>query len=119
MKKSLKTGLTKLGRGAKVVLRGDAVDSRFFRKHFFITAFTVITCMLFIAARIDHATTARDIRRINIEIAKARTEKQKEVSRYHTLTRESTMRRLVDSLHLGLDVPEASRDERPGTLTLD
>jgi len=43
------------------------------------------------------------------------TEKQKERSLYMTLTRESAMMHLVDSLKLGLTIPDA----RPQVLALD
>lgn len=103
---------------AKAFIQGDAVDSRLFKRHFFVTAFTIITCLLFIAARFDNATKSRDIRALNARIEQERTRMQKELSRYYTLTRESAMRQLVDSLNLGLAVPEASSDQRPGTLHL-
>ncbi|MDE6463479.1 MAG: hypothetical protein K2L16_02445 [Muribaculaceae bacterium] len=116
-KENIKKGLSKVAGKARAVAQGDAVDSRFFKQHFFATAFAVITCLAFIAARFDHATTEAGIRSLNTQIDVARTHKQQELSRYHTLTRESAMRHLVDSLHLGLDVPEASPDARPGILT--
>lgn len=118
MKIDLKKGMNKVGRGAKAVAQGDTVDSRFFKRHFFVTVFTIITAMLFIATRFDHATTENTIRSLNRQIEVARTYKQQELSRYHTLTRESAMRRLVDSLNLGLDVPEATPDARPGIVYL-
>lgn len=118
VKIDIKKGLNKVGRGAKAVAQGDTVDSRFFKRHFFVTAFAVLTCMLYIASRFDHATTEGTIRSLTRQIEVERTYKQQELSHYHTLTRESAMRHLVDSLKLGLDVPEASPDARPGTVYL-
>ncbi len=116
---NFRKGIGKAAGHARAVLQGDAVDSRFFKQHFFATAFAVIVCMAFIAARFDHATTEANIRSLNTQIDVARTMKQQELSRYHTLTRESAMQHLVDSLHLGLTVPEASPESRPGVLVLE
>ncbi len=108
----------KISKGTKALIQGDTLDSRFFKRHFFITSFSVLCCLLFISSRFEHDTTANTIRSLNRQINIERTYKQQELSRYHTLTRESAMRALVDSLNLGLDVPEASPDARPGIVYL-
>lgn len=108
MKKTveIKKMMGALGGSARTVAQGGAVDSRFFKKHFFATAFIVITCVAMIAARFENATTAAAIRSVRKQIEIADSHKLQEQSRYMTLTRESAMTHLVDSLGLGLSVPE-------------
>ncbi|MBO4978268.1 MAG: hypothetical protein J6C67_06085 [Muribaculaceae bacterium] len=108
MKKAadLKKAMGSFGGHARTVAQGGAVDSRFFKKHFFATSFIVITCVALIAARFDNATTAATIRSLRKQIEIADSHKLQEQSRYMTLTRESAMTHLVDSLGLGLTVPE-------------
>ena len=101
----------KTGKGIRVLMQGDAVSSR----HFFATAFTVIACVAFIAARFECATDQNTIHSLKNQINVMSTEKQKERSLYMTLTRESAMMHLVDSLKLGLTIPDA----RPQVLKLD
>ena len=109
----------KINRRLRAMVQGDAVDSRFFKRHFFATVLVVMGCMAFIAQRFDYATTAGTIRSLEQQIQQAQTHKQRELSRYHTLTRESAMSALADSLNLGLDIPAADPTARPGLLTYD
>ena len=96
----------KIGNALRSVLQGDVVSSRFFMKHFFTTCMVVLGAIVVIALRFECATSQNTIdRQINV----MSTEKQKERSRYMTLTRESAMLHLVDSLRLGLTIP----DRRP------
>ena len=111
----IKDALSKSGKGIRKVMQGDAVSSRFFKRHFFSTAFTVIACVAFIAARFENATDQSTIQRLEYKLNVVCTDKQKERSRYMTLTRESAMMHLVDSLQLGLTIPDA----RPQILTLE
>lgn len=111
----VKQGIKTVASRARSLAQGDAVDSRFFKRHFFTTAFVIISCLAFIAARFQNATAETTIVQLKKQIGVAATNKQKERSHYMTLTRESAMMHLVDSLNLGLTVPDA----RPVTLTLD
>ncbi|MCH5221251.1 MAG: hypothetical protein J1F05_02840 [Muribaculaceae bacterium] len=105
--------LGKVGRTARTVIQGDAVSSKFFMRHFFPTAFVVLSCIAIIALRFECATSQNTVDRLEQEINVISTEKQKERSRYMTLTRESAMMHLVDSLKLGLTIP----DRRPEIVT--
>lgn len=96
-------------------LGGAIVDSRVFKRHLVMTLFIIVSCIYVIAARFSHATAQSRARALAREIEVAKTEKQYERSRYMTLTRESAMIRLVDSLNLGLTVP----DVRPTTLVME
>lgn len=101
--------LPKIGGSIRAVIQGDAVSSKFFMEHFFATAFVVMGCIAMIALRFECATSQNTVDRLTHQINVMSTEKQKERSLYMTLTRESAMIHLVDSLHLGLAIP----DRRP------
>lgn len=98
----------------RLLIQGDGVSSRFFKKHFFVTSFVLLACVLMIAMRFQCITSDNTIDRLKQEIAVMSTEKQKERSQYMTLTRESAMTHLVDSLKLGLTIP----DEHPRIITV-
>lgn len=85
---------------------GQGISSKFFLRNFFAVGLLVIFSVGFIALRFDCVTSMERITRLNKEIADMRTFKQRERSRYMTLTRESSMKHTVDSLGLGLSVPE-------------
>ncbi len=101
--------LSKVGGSIRAVIQGDAVSSKFFMEHFFATSFVVMGCIAMIALRFECATSQNTVDRLTHQINVMSTEKQKERSLYMTLTRESAMIHLVDSLHLGLTIP----DRRP------
>lgn len=67
-----------------------------------------------IAMRFQCLVSDNKIDSLKRQINVMETEKQKERSRYMTLTRESTMMQMVDSLKLGLEIP----DEHPRIITL-
>lgn len=107
-------GLHKLFVFLRLIIQGDGVSSRFFKKHFFITGFILLGCVLMIAMRFQCLTSDNTIDALKRQIAVMETEKQKERSRYMTMTRESAMTHLVDSLRLGLSIP----DEHPKIITV-
>lgn len=111
VKKVLNTG----GKAVRTLMQGDAVSSKFFKRHFFATSFAVLACVAYIAARFECATDQNTIHSLHNQINVMSTEKQRERSLYMTLTRESAMMHLVDSLKLGLTIP----DGRPTVLTID
>lgn len=69
----------------------------------------VLSCLAIIALRFECVTSQNTIDNLNKQINIMSTAKQKERSHYMTLTRESAMLHLVDSLKLGLSIP----DRRP------
>lgn len=93
-------------RGLRNMVTGRSISSEFFKRHFFATGLIIIFCVGFIAIRFDCVTSMERIRGLKNQIEVMRTYKQRERSRYMTLTRESTMQHTVDSLGLGLTVPE-------------
>ncbi len=105
----MKNIFSKISSGTRALIQGDLVSSKFFMTHFFATAFVVMSCIAVIALRFECATSQNTVDRLNHQINVMSTEKQKERSLYMTLTRESAMLHLVDSLRLGLTIP----DRRP------
>lgn len=101
-----KKGRETTKRAISGILTGRLISSRFFKRYFFKTGLFLIICVGFIALRFDCITSMERIKNLNREIDVMRTYKQRERSRYMTLTRESTMQHMVDSLGLGLSVPE-------------
>lgn len=97
----------------RMLIQGDGVSSRFFKKHFFVTSFVILGCVLMIAMRFQCLVSDNAIDALTRQIEVMDTEKQKERSRYMTMTRESAMIHLVDSLQLGLTIP----DEHPRIIT--
>ncbi len=113
--------LSKAGRTVwrffKRLLQGDGVSSRFFIKHIFVTGFAVAALILMIAMRFENATNDNLIDSLKKEINEMETEKQKQRAFYMTLTRESAMMHLVDSLRLGLTIPDKRPKEVPASLS--
>lgn len=108
----IKKILVKIADGFKALIQGDVVSSKFFMEHFFSTSFLVISAIAMIALRFECATSQNTVDRLQRQINVMNTEKQKQRSLYMTMTRESAMIHLVDSLHLGLTIP----DRRPETV---
>lgn len=104
--KILTTSLSKAWYYLRVVIVGDMVSSRFFRRHFFLTGFVVIALLLMTAMRFGRLISERKIENLNTSIEVMRTEKQRQRSQYMSRTREMAMAHLVDSLNLGLSVPD-------------
>lgn len=96
----------KIGSGAKALLQGDVVSSKFFKEHLVGTTLFVMACLCMVAMRFYGDRREREIDDLVKQINIVSTDKQKERSRYMTLTRESAMLHLVDSLKLGLTIPE-------------
>lgn len=116
---AIRKGARKAGSQAHKIAVNGVADSKFFKRNFFAVSFAVIVCIAYIAARFDHDATETTIRTLRHKIEVERTYMNQEVSRYHTLTRESAMQHLVDSLNLGLDVPEATPEARAADLILE
>ena len=104
-------GLSKIWSGIGYILRGDGVSSLFFRDHLLTTCLFLIAGLLVIAMRFECLTSANKIDRLNDQINVMRTEKQRQRSQYMTQVRESAMMHLVDSLNLGLALPETHAKE--------
>lgn len=111
----LETGKAKAGRIFTRVGHGQVVSSKFFKKNFFVTGLVVILSIGYISVRFDCTTSQERIASLQRRIDVMSTDKQRERSLYMTLTRESSMQHLVDSLRLGLSIP----GQRPQTISYD
>lgn len=100
------TAIEKIWYYIRVFIQGDGVSSHFFRRHLFVTCFIVLACILMIAMRFDCLTGDNKIQSLKTQIEIMQTEKQRQRSLYMTMTREMAMMHLVDSLRLGLTVPD-------------
>lgn len=100
------TAIEKIWNFIRLVIQGDGVSSRFFRRHLFVTCFVLLACVLMIAMRFDCLTSDNTIENLKAQIEVMQTEKQRQRSLYMTMTREMAMMHLVDSLQLGLTVPD-------------
>ncbi len=94
------TAIEKIWYYIRVVIQGDGVSSHFFRRHLFVTCFVLLACVLMIAMRFDCLTSDNTIESLKNQIEVMQTEKQRQRSLY------MTMMHLVDSLNLGLTVPD-------------
>ena len=102
----LTNAIGKAGDYTRVVITGGGVSSKFFRRHLFVTCFVLLACVLMIAMRFDCLTSDNTIESLKTQIEVMQTEKQRQRSLYTTMTREMAMMHLVDSLKLGLTVPD-------------
>ncbi len=93
-------------RGFRNMITGRSISSEFFKRNFFATGLIIFLCVGIIALRFDCVTSMEQIKQMNKQIEAMRTYKQRERARYMTLTRESAMQHTVDSLGLGLSIPE-------------
>lgn len=94
------------GNALRKLAYGRVVSSKFFRKHLFTTGLVVLFSFGFIAVRFDCVTSMETIKNLKSQINNMRTQKQRERANYMTMTRESAMQTLVDSLDLDLAVPD-------------
>lgn len=85
---------------------GLGVSAQFFKDNIITTVIVLMACVMIIAMRFDCLTARNKIDRLNDQINVVRTEKQRYHSHYSTITRESAMIHLVDSLRLGLVLPD-------------
>lgn len=92
--------------GIRSFISGDHISSLFFKRHFMATSLVVIGCLMMIAIRFQAMTASNKYDSKLQQLNVIQTEKQKQRSLYKTLTRESAMTVLVDSLKLGLSIPD-------------
>lgn len=113
--KPLRKGLSKAWYLVRYIIQGDGVSARFFWEHLTPTILILSALFLVVAMRFQCISKSNKVDRLEAQINVMRTEKQRQRSVYKTLTRESAMMRLVDSLNIGLSVP----DKHPREVVLD
>ncbi len=101
-KKSSKRHQSVLG----IIMRGQLIDSGFFRRYWLGTVLLVILSLAYITNKYSCQTKMEEERRLTEELEVVRTERIRMRSYYMGRIRESSMQQLADSLHLGLSVRE-------------
>lgn len=91
---------------AGVLLRGQLLDSDFFKRNWLVFAVIVVLALSYITNKYTCQTKMEEERRLTEELEIVRTERVRLRSLYMGRIRESSMQALVDSLHLGLSVLE-------------
>lgn len=96
------------GRGgfARLILRGQLMDSEFFKKNWMVFAIVVVISLAYITNKYNHQTKMEEERMLTEELEVVKAERIRMRSLYMGRIRESSMQRLVDSLHLGLSVQD-------------
>lgn len=97
------------------VFLGDIISSRFFNRYKFTIMTVMAMLMFYIAIKYECRTRMETIAKLQTELSIVKSESIREQSRYRSRTRESSMKALVDSMHLNLHV----QDQPPYTLTYD
>lgn len=97
------------------VFLGDIISSRFFNRYKFTIMTVVAMLMFYIAIKYECRTRMETIAKLQTELSIVKSESIREQSRYRSRTRESSMKTLVDSMHLHLHV----QDQPPYTLSYD
>jgi len=98
-------------RRSPLTILSDAAYGRWFNVDFFLRHWLIVTCLMFMAiAYISSRYMVRDqkltTRRLEKQLEIIEAEKANERENYMSNTRESSMSRRIDTLHLGLSVRE-------------
>ena len=88
------------------VLHGRMLSIDFFRRNWLVVLAAMIMLMVYITNRYKCQTQMETIRTLNKELEVAKTERVRAKSAYMSRIRESSMQHMVDSLRLGLTIPE-------------
>lgn len=104
--KPLRRGLSAVGLWIRITIVGDRVSSRFFWRYRTTTMVCMIGLFLSVAMRFQCIAVSSKAERLEEQINVMRTEKQYQAGIYKSKSRESVIMQRVDSLHLGLTVPD-------------
>lgn len=91
---------------AGVLVRGQLLDSDFFKRNWMVFAVVVVIALAYITNKYSCQTKMEEERALTEELEVVKAERVRMRSLYMGRIRESSMQRLVDSLHLGLSVQE-------------
>lgn len=81
---------------------GQTVSVTFFRKNAWLLMIFIAIVLALMGMRYKTKTKMAEIKKLEIELVRARSDKLKEKAAYMTLIRETEMMRLVTENHLGL-----------------
>lgn len=88
------------------IIYGQIVSSDFFARNWLTVCAAVAVIMLYITNKYNCQTKMEEIRRLETQLEIVKTERLRVKSVYMSTTRESSMRQLIDSLGLHLQVQE-------------
>lgn len=102
----LQKGIAWLWLGFRHWIQGGNVSSKFFQRHISATSVILMAGIVIIGMRFQCLVLDNRVSALEDMINTADTEKQAERSRFMNATRESIMLHKVDSLGLGITVPD-------------
>lgn len=82
------------------------VSGKFFLRHLPLIVMGVFIALSYISVRFDCVTAMETVSHLRTRLELVRTDTQRERSAYMSATCESSMQRMVDTLHLGLRIQE-------------
>lgn len=82
------------------------VSGKFFLRHLPLIVLGVFLALSYISVRFDCTTAMETVAHLKRRLEIVRTETQRERSQYMSATCESSMKEMVDTLHLGLHIQE-------------
>lgn len=85
---------------------GGTIRLDFFLRYWVQLVIILVLIMAFITTKYQRMTKMEEIKRLENELMIMRTERVRERSTYMSRIRESSMQRMVDSIHPGLTVQE-------------
>jgi len=88
------------------VFHGQVISSDFFTRNWLVIAFAVTFLLAYITSNYTCKTKMEEVRRLKQELEVTKTERERARSIYMGRVRESSMQKMVDSLHLGLHVQD-------------
>lgn len=96
------------------MIQGRWVSTNFFLKNSIFLLTAMVFMMIYISNKYQVQTKIEIIQGLEQELERAKTENVRERSEYMSRTRESSMRNLIDSLHMGLE----TREQPPYKITI-
>lgn len=96
------------------IIQGRWFSTNFFLKNAVFLLTAMVFLMIYISNKYQVQTKIEQIQHLEQELERVKTETVRERSEYMSRTRESSMRQMIDSLHLGLD----TRQQPPYKITV-
>ncbi|MDD2961708.1 MAG: FtsL-like putative cell division protein [Muribaculaceae bacterium] len=90
----------------KSLFLGRLISFTFFKNNWPIVAGSIALCIVFIASKYNCQMQLEEIMRLSRDLNNAQTERVRESSIYNSRIREPEMRTLIDSMKLGLTMPQ-------------
>lgn len=89
------------------IFKGEIVPYHFFRKHYMLVSVCIAMVLMSIANKYSCQGKITEIKHLEKELTVAQANRVDASARYNSLIRESSMKRLVDTMHIDLISPES------------